>query len=513
MHRYSFPLFIIFLFSYITSYAQQLVLEKVSVDTVTQKITISWLYNSEIDSITIYKCNNNCNEENFYYKVDKVKLTDLEWADPMATPTSQNYYCIGWKASGKSAPQNNIVLQATLSDDSCKNSVLLSWNPYINIIDTLDYYSIYYRKKDIDTFFVFLDTLHGTHFEGFYFEPEKKISYPVKYLSNNTNYEFVIQAVNRTKKVFSVSNIVEFETMTEVDTLVPVNIESVSVIDDSYIQIDVTTDPYYSPFTNLLLLRYKPENANWNQDYNFFKVVDTLEYDSTNFYSFIDKYADPKLGLYYYLSIAENGCKLNDTSNILTNIFLYGWREEKYKDSVFFLQAGFPNFDLSEPKYELLRIVLEDKLPIASHLNLKYNYCFVDVLPFLNDGLIMQYQIKSVTNGGYSNILTIEHEPIVSFANAFYPHSLNIENRTFYPIIKFPPEGSYLFVIYNRWGQELFRSTHPPVYGDYENMQGRWDGTFRGKECPAGFYAFQLSFSYNESSRKYSESGSFMLVR
>jgi hypothetical protein len=130
----------------------------------------------------------------------------------------------------------------------------------------------------------------------------------------------------------------------------------------------------------------------------------------------------------------------------------------------------------------------------------------------MDDGIVIQYQIKSI-NDDYSNTLIIEHDPVILFANAFYPHSINIENRTFYPIIKFPSDNNYLFIIYNRWGEEVYRSTHSPIYGEYSNTQGRWDGTFRGKECPAGIYAFKLSFSYNKSTGKYSESGSFMLIR
>jgi hypothetical protein len=70
-----------------------------------------------------------------------------------------------------------------------------------------------------------------------------------------------------------------------------------------------------------------------------------------------------------------------------------------------------------------------------------------------------------------------------------------------------------LFIIYNRWGQELYRSTLPPVFGDYLNMQGRWDGAFQGKECPPEIYSYKISYNYKKGAKKYSNSGTFMLLR
>ena len=53
--------------------------------------------------------------------------------------------------------------------------------------------------------------------------------------------------------------------------------------------------------------------------------------------------------------------------------------------------------------------------------------------------------------------------------------------------------------IYNRWGQMVFEAPH---------LNERWDGTFRGKECPMGTYVYQLLLD-----KKRVTSGTVTLVR
>ena len=135
---------------------------------------------------------------------------------------------------------------------------------------------------------------------------------------------------------------------------------------------------------------------------------------------------------------------------------------------------------------------------------------YIDVLDFMEGG-VMIYKIISET-GCTSNTQSIHHEPVLHFPTAFNPGDLNVENTTFHPIFKFlPDKDNYLFVIYNRLGQELFRTEQLPDCANYTEC--RWDGTFQGKECPPGIYAFKISYTYNEGAGRYSNSGSFMLVR
>jgi len=516
MHRFYLTLLFVLLLSCYDANAQDLVLKEVSVDTISsnspQQIKLTWLFNSQIDTVVICRCTSNCYYENNYINdIAKLKMDEdaLSWIDHDVSPTSQNYYSIH-RGKGKSAPQNNMVLEAQISGE-CANAASLSWNswvkynndkefdwssPYTNKRDTLDYY-IFYRIKDLGDF-ILRDSIKGVYSTEI--DPVKKMDYEVEYLANNTTYQFVIQAISRSDRVRVFSNIVECKIGIVVDKRVNVKITCVDVIEDREIKINIETDTFPDPFQKLYLFRITPSNDS-------FTLISNTAYNSNNTYSFMDKDVNPRSGLYYYMAVADNRCKLSDTSNVVTNIWLWGKREDKYIDHVEFYRRSPDIYE----SYKLVRIVYGNEYVIYDPAT-PYKGYSIDVLDFMEDG-VMTYKVISET-GCSSNTITIAHEPFLSFPNAFNPGDLNSENKTFYPIFKFLPDNdNYLFIIYNRWGQELYRSTLPPIPHHYADLQGRWNGTFQGKECPPGIYAFKIRYSFNDGAGKYSDSGSFMLVR
>jgi len=481
---------------------KELILQEVSVDTVyPQQIKLKWQFENDIENIVICRCTNSCNYEN-YDPIDTVPMGQyyLGWIDSTSITVTQNYYSIT-EQSAKSRPQNNMVLDTTSLD--CRNSVVLSWNPYINMIDPLDGYRIFYRKNT-DSSFILFKFEAGVHYQlelGDNF-PTQKITDTLRYLVPNTIYEFVIQAISKNRTVSSFSNMVKYKTG-EVDfSSITLDLICASVRDDKEIEIDVITDPFPLPLYKLYL-----QKSIWEDAPLDFQTIDSLKYH------FTDKNVNPKAIQYYYKAVADSKCTLSSfTSNIISNIYLKGSRAEQYEDSILFFHKSY---DPSE-FYQLYRIVNGIDILIKDSLLITNGYCrySINVEPFMDDGDEVTYFIKS-QSGCFSNTLTIAHEPLIDFPTAFYPQSQDKRNKTFYPILKFPSDKDYLFIIYNRWGQELYRSTLPPDPKDiyYENLQGRWDGTFQGKECPAGIYAYKITYSYYEGVKKYSKSGSFMLIR
>jgi len=501
MFRLHLTLLSVFLLSTFAANAQALMLRAVSVDTIVpQEIKLTWQFNISADSVTIYKCVTNCNDEYYFNRVAKVKMdiNNLEWIDDAETPPlPQNYYSIGWSGSGKSDPQNNMVLTA-IPDAICNNSVLLSWNSYINMLGGLDYYLILCREKENDdSFFTPIGRIDAD------VAPTGRIDFEANYLDMDKLFEFVVQAVSRNNPTISAfSNTVDFQTGNVSNYPVPIRISCVDVVDDEHMEIIISTYNFAQPFHKLYLYKDNPSSESALS----LKLVDSMNYSSTNSYRFTDKKVDPKSGLYYYMAIADNKCKVNDTSNVLTNMYLQGWREEKYEDGIIFSRRGFYPLET----YELYRLVYEREMPVMP-VKVSTNY-YIDVLEFLTDGIQTEYKVVS-RGGCSSNTITVEHEPLVQFPNAFFPKDEKIENRTFYPIIAFPSKTNYLFVIYNRWGQEVYHSKEPPIYGNYENMQGRWDGRFQGKEAPPGIYAYKLTYVYNAGEGQSVHTGSVLLVR
>lgn len=58
--------------------------------------------------------------------------------------------------------------------------------------------------------------------------------------------------------------------------------------------------------------------------------------------------------------------------------------------------------------------------------------------------------------------------------------------------------------IYSRWGQLIFSSAA---------LDFKWDGRFKGKECPEGAYSFIFIYKIKGSDQKYNTAGSVILIR
>jgi gliding motility-associated-like protein len=82
----------------------------------------------------------------------------------------------------------------------------------------------------------------------------------------------------------------------------------------------------------------------------------------------------------------------------------------------------------------------------------------------------------------YSNEVLSEQEPKVYLPNAFMPRGLN---NTLKPVIVFVGSAGYEFLIYNRWGQLIFRTNDP---------NDAWNGTYNGEYVAQGVYVYLLRF-------------------
>ncbi len=97
------------------------------------------------------------------------------------------------------------------------------------------------------------------------------------------------------------------------------------------------------------------------------------------------------------------------------------------------------------------------------------------------------YPIQIVTNEFFCSDtarLQIIVEPMVVFVpNTFTPDG-NIFNNVFEAKMAFPPI-EWEMTIYNRWGEELWKTN------DYEDY---WDGTYQGKMMQDGIYTYKIKY-------------------
>jgi len=81
-----------------------------------------------------------------------------------------------------------------------------------------------------------------------------------------------------------------------------------------------------------------------------------------------------------------------------------------------------------------------------------------------------------------SNIVCITQEPLFYIPNAFAPDGVN---KTFGPKGQFFDFSLYEMVIFNRWGEEVYRT---------RDINKGWDGTYNGEIAQLGSYVYTIRF-------------------
>lgn len=104
----------------------------------------------------------------------------------------------------------------------------------------------------------------------------------------------------------------------------------------------------------------------------------------------------------------------------------------------------------------------------------------------------------------FTNKLTdlSQYGEAANIPNAFSPNGDNV-NDEFRPLGSSEFSSNYDLRIYNRWGQEVFRSTDP--------KQG-WNGMFGGKEAQSGVYAYVVNYTNAANEAKMAK-GNVTLLR
>ena len=90
---------------------------------------------------------------------------------------------------------------------------------------------------------------------------------------------------------------------------------------------------------------------------------------------------------------------------------------------------------------------------------------------------------KNCSDTAYKDI-PIYLDRLIYVPNAFTPNEDNI-NDVFKPIVSGIERENYKFIIFDRWGKEIFSTT------DYD---AGWDGTINGKKTSMGVYSYIIEY-------------------
>jgi len=109
----------------------------------------------------------------------------------------------------------------------------------------------------------------------------------------------------------------------------------------------------------------------------------------------------------------------------------------------------------------------------------------VSIDPLSNDSVAIQY----FTTDYVKAVFTDKTRDIAGGSNiptGFTPNG-DGHNDYFGPLGSGEFVSQYQMTIWNRWGQEVFRSTDPTAQG--------WDGTYNGQQSPTGVYAYIITYN------------------
>jgi gliding motility-associated-like protein len=389
------------------------------------------------------------------------------------------------------------TILAAVTGDGCERSTTVTWSPYINWPEGVREYEIHASLNGATETKV--GTVADTIFEFIH-----------ENLMGEATYCYRIVAVRD----------------------VPNRITSTS--NDTCVELYIPKRPDYSYNYNTTV---QPGNTGIEEyfftdstaGYIGFEIQRGLSEDATNFvwflpydpntryYDYVDAGARPRFNSYYYRIIGVDSCEqFADTLNVSRTILLEAeananrtnslqWNAyEGWRGGV----AAYNIYRSVDGPFEYLKTVPPNQLTATDSIQEiiigEGNFCYyieavegigAPVGPMVSPPDPVQFMELS-----RSNEACARQHPNVFMPNAFMPEGVN---NIFKPVTVYVQADSYLFQIYNRWGQRIFETTDP--------NQG-WNGSHNGKEDPQGAYVYFVSF-VSSNGETYSKSGSVTLIR
>lgn len=374
--------------------------------------------------------------------------------------------------------------------DACRRTADLSWNGYANMAGGVDYYEVFFKE----------DTAAAWQSAGTTTQTDFRLEQ-----LHGTGYTVFVRAygINGGDTVTASSNRAAFsiDAYSSNDFC---RMRSVSVEDNSYLEISVYTSGDTLPF-NALTLQKSGDGQN-------FADLQTLGYGGTDpAYVFVDKAVDVQHNTYYYRAVIKDHCDiLADTSDVMHNILLSGEsttaQENDLKWGNYAVSCGGGDQYLVFRKTEAdTDFVLLSAAPPAD-----VNLYADDVAQLYGTGSKFEYYVQARReDDGYgtpaamtSNRVSLRQQPNTYVPNAFAPYS--IYNPVFKPVNSFVPTDNYLFAVYSRTGQLIFMTRDP--------FEG-WNGTLNnnGGPLPMDVYMYRITYTKPDGGL-FQKSGSVTLL-
>jgi hypothetical protein len=234
------------------------------------------------------------------------------------------------------------------------------------------------------------------------------------------------------------------------------------------------------------------------------------------FYTDSDVLVDENM--YYYRIASVNPCGIiNSYSNYASNILLNVETADDLDHDLEWTQ--YQEWEGGVFNYRIYRYFDDIGAEIAVNTSgdLSYSYDIDWYVDYCHDRKVYMtnkfcYYVEAYENVGHtystnqgvsrSNVSCVYHEPVVWFPNAFNLTSYEEENREFKPVVSFAQKEPYEFIIYDKWGLEIFRT---------EDSFAGWNGSFNYSVAPAQVYTYLVRY-YDHKNKEYLKTGTFFMM-
>lgn len=443
-------------------------INEVSIDTLTGNIQLTWNQNAQPDTYgyIIYVMDNN----GFIIELDTVwgvTNTSYSYSTSIDGPMTYSVAAFDscwtsiipptYQTSAKAELHSTMFVTSTYN--ICDRSVSLSWTDYLGW-NAVNSYEIYGYKTGEPW------SLIGT---------SNSATFTAQTEAGN-DYCFVVKAIHADGRI-SFSNITCIFTNSA-------NPPAFNYITTATVSGESVEIRYYVDAANVSQISLQKLNS-----LGSFEEIAVLQ-GTSSFITYIDSDVDVNNYSYTYRAQVYDSCGAlgevsNEAKTVLLEIDFDDVRKENY------LQwSPYRDFDGSLLYYNVYRGIdgIFDPLPLATVSNNQWSY--IDTtLGITSTGRIC-YRVEAVesmnsygfSETSLSNAVCAVVPPLIYIPNAFFPEGLN---KTFYPVISDFDPVEYEFIVFDRWGTELFYSNDPTE---------AWDGVVQktGKKATPGTYLYLL---------------------
>ncbi len=424
------------------------------------------------------------------------ETSSFEYTNSSANTNSEKYRLASYDTEGyKSSitdPHTTIFLQSQY--DKCAEKATLTWSQYSGWGLNIANYRVYRRFTGTD--YQLVKTLSATD-----------LQYEDDNLVKGRWYCYYIEAVN-TDGTTATSNSTSF-TATGHEGPISIKAKYASVNESNHINLNFEIVPNGQVIEYQLL-----RSTSIDDSYN---PIESFPYsEGQNHIIYTDVNIDASQSVYYYKLVSIDPCgQISQTSNIASNILLtaldsestehkLNWTEYKEWENGVFSYKIYSYFDnIAIEIGNTSTGYLDFQNDIASYVKRCHNQGLYLTNKFCY--YVEAYENSSnmgLQNISRSNIACVYESPVVWVPNAFNITSLTDINREFKPILSFVKKAPYEFLIYNRWGQLVFKTN---------DITEGWSGKDAKEYYHTDYYVYKIKY-VDYKDKEYSQTGTFYLL-